>query len=188
VLVAGQTRADPFDRPIDSAVISLLGRHHQLMADLTFPGTRTGAFTLTALIVIGCLLARRYDGAVLAIVSIIFATGLDDYVLKPLVHRTYYGALVYPSGHTTATITLAAVLTVLLAPVVAAPPRASVALAGARRWLAAVVLVVAWLAVILVALAVITLHWHYFTDTVAGAAVGIGTVCGFALAIDRLRR
>jgi membrane-associated phospholipid phosphatase len=35
-----------------------------------------------------------------------------------------------------------------------------------------------------VAVAVIGLRWHYFTDTVAGAAVGIGTVCGLALVLD----
>ena len=35
-----------------------------------------------------------------------------------------------------------------------------------------------------VALGVIGLHWHYFTDTVAGAAVGIGTVRGLALLLD----
>jgi membrane-associated phospholipid phosphatase len=35
-----------------------------------------------------------------------------------------------------------------------------------------------------VAIAVIGLRWHYFTDTVAGAAVGVGTVCGLALILD----
>jgi membrane-associated phospholipid phosphatase len=35
-----------------------------------------------------------------------------------------------------------------------------------------------------VAVAVIGLLWHYFTDTLAGAAVGIGTVCGLALILD----
>lgn len=35
-----------------------------------------------------------------------------------------------------------------------------------------------------VALAVIALRWHYFTDTVAGAAVGLGTVCAVALVLD----
>ena len=35
-----------------------------------------------------------------------------------------------------------------------------------------------------VAIAVIGLRWHYFTDTVAGAVVGIGTVCGLALILD----
>ena len=40
----------------------------------------------------------------------------------------------------------------------------------------------AWIA--LVAVGVIGLRWHYFTDTVAGAAVGIGTVCALALVLD----
>jgi membrane-associated phospholipid phosphatase len=35
-----------------------------------------------------------------------------------------------------------------------------------------------------VATAVIGLRWHYFTDTVAGAAVGVGTVCALALILD----
>jgi len=35
-----------------------------------------------------------------------------------------------------------------------------------------------------VALAVIGVNWHYFTDTLAGAAVGVGTVVGVSLAID----
>ena len=38
--------------------------------------------------------------------------------------------------------------------------------------------------VVVVAIAVIGLGWHYFTDTVAGAAVGIGTVCALALILD----
>jgi membrane-associated phospholipid phosphatase len=179
-LVAGQTRADPFDNAIDSPLIRVLGPHHHLLVALTFPGTRTGAFLLTALVVIGCLLARRIDGAVLTAGSLAIAVGLDDYVLKPLVHRTYLGSLVYPSGHTTATITLAAVLTVLLAPV-------AVSGGAVARWLATLVLIVAWLAVILVALAVISLRWHYFTDTVAGAALGIGTVCGVLLVLGVFR-
>jgi membrane-associated phospholipid phosphatase len=179
-LVAGQTRADPLDRVVDSPIIRAFGPHSQLMFHLTFPGTRTGAFLLTAIIALGCLAVRRYEGVVLVVFSMVIAVGLDDYVLKPLVHRTYGGSLVFPSGHTTATITLASVLTLLLAPVAARR-------AGARRWLAAAVLVVAWLAVAGVVLAVIALRWHYFTDTIAGAAVGIGMVCAVALVIDRLR-
>lgn len=44
---------------------------------------------------------------------------------------------------------------------------------------------------IVVAAGVIGLRWHYFTDTVACAAVGIGTVCGLTLLLDlptRLRQ
>lgn len=180
-LVADQVTADPFDRAVDSPVISALGSHSHLMMQFTFPGTRVGAFAFTAIIALGCLAVRRYDGVLLVVCSVVVAVGLDDYVLKPLVHRTYLGSLVFPSGHTTATITLASVLTLLLVPVVARRE-------GARRWLAVLVLVVAWLAVVAVVLAVIALRWHYFTDTVAGAAVGVGTVCGVALVIDRVGR
>jgi membrane-associated phospholipid phosphatase len=35
-----------------------------------------------------------------------------------------------------------------------------------------------------VAVGVIGLRWHYFTDTLAGAALGTGTVCGLALLLD----
>ena len=35
-----------------------------------------------------------------------------------------------------------------------------------------------------VAVAVISLRWHYFTDTLAGTAVGIGTASLLALLID----
>ena len=37
---------------------------------------------------------------------------------------------------------------------------------------------------VVVAVGVIGLRWHYFTDTVASAAVGIGTVCGLAFLLD----
>jgi membrane-associated phospholipid phosphatase len=35
-----------------------------------------------------------------------------------------------------------------------------------------------------VVVGVIAVRFHYFTDTVAGAAVGTGTVCGLALVLD----
>jgi membrane-associated phospholipid phosphatase len=38
--------------------------------------------------------------------------------------------------------------------------------------------------VAIVVVAVIALQWHYFTDIVAGAAVGVGTVCALALILD----
>ena len=103
------------------------------------------------------------------------AAGLNDALFKHLVHRTYLGVLSYPSGHTAAISALAATVAVLLV----VPPQTSrtgplrVLLAGAACVLGGVV-----------AIGVIGLRWHYFTDTVAGAAVGIGTVCGLALLLD----
>jgi membrane-associated phospholipid phosphatase len=129
---------------------------------------------LSAAIAVACLLTGRLNGALLAATAVPVAVGVNDHLCKPLVHRTYLGALSYPSGHTAATFALAAAVAVLLV-----SPRS--AKAGALR-----VLVSAAACVLggVVAVGVIGLRWHYFTDTVAGAAVGIGTVCGLALLLD----
>ena len=42
----------------------------------------------------------------------------------------------------------------------------------------------AWAVTAVVAVAVMSLRWHYFTDTMAGAAVGMGTAAALALLID----
>ena len=59
------------------------------------------------------------------------------------------------------------------------PPRPR--LAAVLRW---VIPVVAWLAVVVVAVGVMGLRWHYLTDTIGGAALGTGTACALALLID----
>jgi membrane-associated phospholipid phosphatase len=46
------------------------------------------------------------------------------------------------------------------------------------------VLILAYLAVAAVVVGVIAVRFHYFTDTVAGVAVGTGAVCGLALILD----
>jgi membrane-associated phospholipid phosphatase len=175
VLFAHQAGADWLDQAVDSPIIIWPGGQGDLALWLAFPGSLIPAGAASAAIVVGCLLTGRLNGAVLAAVAVPAAVGLDDGLLKPLVHRTYLGVLTYPSGHTTAMFTLAAVVTVLL---LISPQRSE---AGAlRAWIPAAACVLG----AVVAIAVIGLQWHYFTDTVAGAAVGIGTVCGLALALD----
>ena len=53
----------------------------------------------------------------------------------------------------------------------------------ARR-LRVLILAVAYLTAAAVVVGVIGVRFHFFTDTVAGAAVGLGTVCGLALILD----
>jgi membrane-associated phospholipid phosphatase len=175
ILFAHQATPSSLDRAVDSPVIAWLGGHQGLLLLLTAPGSLIPATVLCAATVIACLLSGRLNGAVLVAVALLAAVGMDDGLLKHLVHRTYLGQLTYPSGHTTAIFTLAAAVTVLLlsqpqpakpGPLRAAIPAATCALG------------------IVVAVGVIGLRWHYFTDTVAGAAVGIGTVCGLALVLD----
>jgi undecaprenyl-diphosphatase len=175
VLFAHQASADGLDHAVDSRVIAWLGGHRGLLLWLAAPGSLIPAAVLCAVIVAACLLIGRLNGAVLAAAALPVAVGLDEVLLKPLVHRTYWGNLVYPSGHTTAVFALAATVTVLFL----VPQRpAKAAAAHVLIPLAACVLGV------VVAVAVIGLQWHYFTDTVAGAAVAVGTVCGLALLLD----
>jgi membrane-associated phospholipid phosphatase len=172
-MFAHQSRADPFDRAVDGWFISWLGGHQPLLLWLATPGTLLPAALLSAAVVAGCLIARRLNGAILA-AAVPISVELDERVLKPLFHRTYLGGVVYPSGHTTAVVALAATVAVLLL----ASPRSAAARAA---W---VLSALAFALAGVVAVAVIGLRWHYFTDTVAGAAVGIGTVCGLALVLD----
>jgi len=175
VLFAHQAQPDWLDRAVDAPFIAWLGGHAGLGLWLITPGSPVPAAAASAAIAVACLLAGRLNGAVLAAAAVPVANGLVEGVLKPLVHRTYLGDVVYPSGHTTAVVALAATVTVLLL----VPPRP--AGAGAVRVL---IPAVACAAGVVVAIGLIGLRFHYFTDTVAGAAVGIGTVCGLALLLD----
>jgi membrane-associated phospholipid phosphatase len=175
VLFARQSTADRFDRAVDSPLITGFAGHPALALRLAYPGTTIPAIVLSVVIAAACLITRRLRGAVLAVAAVPVAVGLCEVLVKPLVHRTYVGQVVYPSGHTAAIFALAATVTVLLL----APPRP--AMPRAPRFL---ILAVAYLAAVAVVVGVIAVRFHYFTDTVAGAAVGVGTVCGLALILD----
>ena len=174
-LFAHNSQAGRLDHAVDGPIIRWLGGHPRLLLWLAAPGSLIPAGILCAAIVVACLLAGRLNGAVLTAATVPVAVGLDERLLKPLVHRTYLGNVVYPSGHTTAIVTLAATVTVLLL----IPPQPA-----RTRALRVVITVAACLVGAVVAIALIGLRWHYFTDTVAGAAVGTGTVCALALLLD----
>ena len=174
VLFWHRTTAGWLDRAVDAPFMTWFGGHQGLALWLASPAELIPAAVLTAAVVITCLLTGRLNGALLG-AAVPAATELDERLLKPLVHRTYHGSLVYPSGHATAMFAFAATVTVLLL----VPPRPA-------RFRALRILIPAAAGVlgVVVAIAVIGLSWHYFTDTVAGAAVGIGTVCALALIVD----
>jgi membrane-associated phospholipid phosphatase len=175
VLFAHQARPDGFDRAVDAPIMTWFDGHRGLGSWLIFPGSPQAAGVLTGAIVVCCLLVGRLNGAVLAAAALLAAGGLNDGLLKHLVHRTYLGVLTYPSGHTTAVFAMAATVTILLL----APPREG----RAGGWRVPISAAVGVLAAV-VAVALIGLRFHYFTDTVAGAALGTGTACGLALLLD----
>jgi undecaprenyl-diphosphatase len=176
---ARQTTADGLDRLLDDPVIRLLGGHPRLLTLMEEPGTQVPAVVFSLAMAVACLGARRLNGVVLALTAVLIATRLDEWLLKPLFHRTYLGALSYPSGHTTSVVAIIACYVVLFL----LPPQDP----RTRPWriLGLVVLLVLVASTVL---GVIGLRWHYFTDTVGGAAVAVGTVCALCLLVDGVWR
>ena len=174
-LFANQTSADAFDRAVDAPFINVFHGHHYAAFLLGRPGSERPALIMVVAIVIGCLLAGRLSGALLAALGLVVSEGITEEILKPLVNRTYLGSLVYPSGHMTAIAALAATLTVLLL----LPPQPARA-----RVLRYIVLAAAYILVIVVPIGLLGLRWHYFTDLVGGAALSVGTVIALAFILD----
>jgi membrane-associated phospholipid phosphatase len=175
LLFKGETGPDGFDNAVDSPVIAFARGHARLFLWFVVPGDLIPTIAVSAAIAAGCLIARRPNGAVLAVAAVPAAAGLDDGLLKHLFHRTYLGVLSFPSGHTTSVTALAATLAILL---LLPPQRARTAAVRAAA------VATACLITAMVVIGVIGVRFHYFTDTLAGAAVGVGTVLGLALLLD----
>ena len=173
---AGQARPDGLDAAVDAHVRSGLGQYQEQLRLLTKLGGQVPVAVLTTALILACLATRRWRGAALAGLAVPGAVALTEYVLKPLVGRTILsGYDCFPSGHTTALVALAGTCAVLLAGPVR--PR----LPGAVRLL---LILGAALIAAGVAASMVARGYHYFTDTVAGTAVGIGVVLLTALLID----
>ncbi len=176
VLFSHQSHADWLDHVIDSWLILRLGHHDQLLLWFAAPATVVPAGSVSLIMVVTCWLTGRRNGAVLAAAAVPTTSALNDAVIKPLVHRTVHGDPAYPSGHVAAILAMTAMLTLLL--VISPQPIGT-------RWIRRLIVVIAEVIACGVALAVIGLQWHYFTDTIGGAAVGTGTVIALALIIDQ---
>jgi len=175
VAFAGSARPGALDAAVDAHVRSGLGRYAEPLQRLAGLGGLGPVTVLTAALVLACLATRRWRGAALAGLAVPAAVALTEFVLKPLVGRTIRGYPSFPSGHATALFALAATCAVLLA----GPVRPRVP--GAVRLLLALG---AALVAAAVAIAMVALGYHYFTDTVAGTAVGAGMALLTALLID----
>jgi membrane-associated phospholipid phosphatase len=157
------------DAAVDAKVVAGLGGHPRLLAVLVWPGEPVPFTAMTAALALACVLWRWYEGAALVAISVPFATAVTELVLKPLIGGTSWGNP-FPSGHVTSVFALATALTVLLARV--------------PRQLRLALVVAAFLLAGAVTIGVIGAHMHHFSDTIGGAAVGIGTVLLTALILD----
>lgn len=117
-------------------------------------------------IAVALFLGRRRLAAVMAATPLV-GIALAQ-VLKPLFGRRSGEALAYPSGHTTAVVTVMGML---------------VLVAGAAWWAVAVAAAVS----VLGAIGQAVTH-HYFTDTVGALLLGSALVCVAAVAAELDRR
>jgi undecaprenyl-diphosphatase len=177
ITFAGQRHAGWLDTAVDTPVKSALKRFPALLNVLAATGTLIPVTLMTLALVLACVAARRWPGAVLAAVATPAASTLTELVLKPVVGRTLGGFLSFPSGHATSSFALAGTCAVLLL-----DPPAPRRPGAVRLVLASLVL----LAAAAVAIAMVAKGAHYFTDAVGGTAVGTGTVLACALILDRL--
>jgi membrane-associated phospholipid phosphatase len=175
VLFARHARLDGLDRSVDPRIQGMYRAHQDLLSRLGSPGGPVTVAVLLAIVAVACLVTGRVSGVVLAVVAVPLASVLAERVLKPLVGQTARGFLSYPSGHGTVMFALAAVLAVLMLD----PGGWALPLAARLLVPAAAVALACDISVIVIGVGV-----HYFTDTVAGAALGTGTVAGTALLLD----
>ena len=173
--LAHRTLPGTVDGHVDGWLVAHAGRGQRVLLAAGSLGNPAPAAVTCAVLVLACALTRRYRGALLVMIAAPLAGVVTEYILKPLLHRTISGYLAFPSGHVTGVSTMAVAAVVLLAGP-ARPP-----LPAPLRWLLSAV---ALLTVPAAALWVVIRHYHYFTDTIGGAAVGTGTVLLTALTLD----
>jgi undecaprenyl-diphosphatase len=180
-LVAHTSTPDPVDRAVDTWLAGHLGLHVRALTWLMDLGEPIQVTIATIVLVAVFLALRRIGLAVVTAVSVPAAALVTEAVLKPAVGRTLGSFAVYPSGHTCMAATLA---TVIIIAVHGAPGRAGAPAGRLRRVLRLAVTAACVVLPAAVAVAMISLRFHYFTDTVGGAAVGIAVVLTTALLLD----
>ena len=161
VVVAGlyfsaRPKTTEFDRWAFAAIPAV---HH---SGLLLAVTRLGSpFVVVAAAVAGFLatIRRNRSRAVALLVGPVLAVTVCDWVIKPVVGRTFADVVSFPSGTVTAIAAVAAV-GLLATP---DPWRSGVAALGGT-------------VTVLAVLSVVALRWHFPTDALAGVAVGVGVV------------
>lgn len=174
---AGADTAGRFDASIIEPLVV-----HGWQRHLTWLVADLGSPPALLLGMVGLVVAARRTGRRaalwLAVAGPLLAVALTEFVLKPLVGRTYDGGLSLPSGRATCITSIAWVL--VLAFVAVGLPAAG--------WLRAALVALAVSVVAAVSLAVVALQVHYPTDALAGMLVGTAVVGAVALALDRSTR
>jgi undecaprenyl-diphosphatase len=174
------SRSNSVDNWIGTWVIRHLS--HATLLDLLKITTPRWILWIVLALIVALVLLRRFRLAALAALGPGLAVVMTEWVIKPIVHRTYLAPIVvngrelylYPSGHEAGVASLTAVLVLVLA-----------AFTSSRAALV-VALVVAATVDFLAAVALVGNGFHFGTDTIAGVGVSVASVLGCGLLLDRL--
>jgi len=79
------------DAKVVAKVVASLGGHPVLLAALVWPGEPVPVAAMAAVLVLPCILRRRYGEAALVAISVPLATALTEFMLNPLIGRTSWG-------------------------------------------------------------------------------------------------
>jgi len=138
----------------------------------TLLGKPAITMALVAALVFGGLRGvARWVLAYAALAAVAFLLG--EHVVKPLVDRTYYDEVTFPSGNVTAVCATALALWLALWPALGRTARRVTATIG-----------VAW--VLMMSLAVVGAEWHTPIDDVGSVLLSVGVVAGGATMLESL--
>lgn len=164
------------DRDLDTSIGARLSPDRSVTRILISLGDPPQAALLIALVAGAAAVARRWSGVLLTVIGTLSAVTITEVILKPLIDRRSGAALSYPSGHTTAVVSIALAVTILLAG--ARWPRSL----AVRFMISLAALVTAAAA----AISLVAQQIHYATDTIAGTCVALATMLTVALTLDAL--
>ncbi|GHF18509.1 hypothetical protein GCM10017786_60330 [Amycolatopsis deserti] len=167
---AGDTGASGLDATITAWIDGTFGGQPALLRLFVLPTEPVVLLPLLAIVVLACVLGRRWDGVALAVLGVAVPVVLNTWVLKPLFDRVKTGYLAYPSGHTVSMVATLTVLVLLARPGTAKAVTASVS---------TVVLVIA-------GLGLVGLGYHYPTDVAGGACFAVAVVLALSSPTRRL--
>lgn len=178
VWFAGQHTGTSVDQSVYWAVYKQFVGDRGLLRAMLLPTEPVLLVVVIGLIVMVAVARRRPRLAILAVAGPLVTVTITSSLLKPLFGRTINnGSLAFPSGHTSG---LVAVLAVLIVGVAGStrPPR--------RKSLTTAVVIFAAVLTVIGATALVGMKYHYVTDTLGGACMGVATVFLVAPAIDWL--
>jgi membrane-associated phospholipid phosphatase len=170
----GRGSAGTVDAAVGESLIEHADGHHSVLWPVADLGSPPALLLGMIALVWSAVRTRRRPALVLAILGPLLAVAMTEFVLKPLIGRTFDGDDSLPSGHATSITSLAWVL--VLAFVAGGLPRSG--------WLRAMLTGLAAAAVLGVSTAMVALERHYATDTVAGVLVATAVVGAVALGVD----